>query len=409
MSKKQRSDKRSTTAKPVRRREALKGLGALAITAPTFAALGCSNESPTGGMNSPVGSSAGTGASVLPSATAGMPAAAAGNTSTATGVAGTGAAGQGTATGTGASGTGAAGVQAPPASGAAGSTGPSTSTAGNGAAAGTGPGASAGSGGPAAAGGSPTPAGAGGGSAAGSGGAGASMGDFIPVMFDDAASCTLTPTDPAGEGPFFVHEDEVMNDESLMRSDTREGKPGVELQLNLRVLDSDGKCMTPISGVEVYIWHTDATGFYSAFNGQNPDMSYSGAFERTVENDDRFCRGIQITDPDGIVRFRTLYPGWYNGRAIHIHFVALRPGSGASTMSYRSSQYMVFTTQMYFAEQFSRMIHENNDPYKKRASGSAYNQYVKPQNMTVNPTMRMEGAIAVGALNIVTSGKGSRR
>jgi protocatechuate 3,4-dioxygenase beta subunit len=199
-----------------------------------------------------------------------------------------------------------------------------------------------------------------------------------------------------------------MDDESLIRSDMREGKPGIELQLNLRVLDSDGKCMTPISGVEVYVWHTDAVGFYSGFANQNPDMSYSGAFERTVENADRFCRGIQTTDKDGIVRFKTLYPGWYNGRAIHIHFVALRPGSTAATSSYRSTQYMVFTTQMYFAEQFSRMIHENNAPYMTRASGTAYNMYVKPQNMTVNPTMKMDGKIAVGALNVITSAKGSR-
>jgi protocatechuate 3,4-dioxygenase beta subunit len=138
-------------------------------------------------------------------------------------------------------------------------------------------------------------------------------------------------------------------------------------------------------------------------------MTYTGGIERTVENDDRFCRGILVTDSDGIVRFRTVYPGWYNGRAIHIHFVALRPGSGPSTMSYRSSQYMVFTTQMYFAEQFSRSIHEHNAPYMARASGASYNMYVKPQNTTVNPTATMQGNIAVGVLNVITSAKGSRR
>lgn len=258
----------------------------------------------------------------------------------------------------------------------------------------------AGSGGAAAVGGT-SPA------AAGSGGSGGA--DFIPVTFDDVASCTLTPTDPAGEGPFFIHEDEVMDDENLIRSDMAEGKPGVELQLNLRVLDSDGKCMKAISGVEVYVWHTDATGFYSGFANQNPDQPYMGSIERTVENMDRFCRGIQVTGADGIVRFKTIFPGWYNGRAIHIHFVALRPGSTADTSSYRSSKYMVFTTQMYFVEPFSRMIHENNDPYKARASGAAYNMYVKPQNMTVNPTARMDGKVAVAALNVITSATGSRR
>lgn len=228
-------------------------------------------------------------------------------------------------------------------------------------------------------------------------------------MFDDAASCTLTPTDPAGEGPFFIHEDEIMNDASLLRVDMRDGRPGVELQLNLRLLDSEGMCKTPIAGVQVYTWHTDAVGLYSGFAGQNPDQPYMGGAERTVENMDRFCRGMQVSGEDGIVRFKTVYPGWYNGRAVHIHFLALRPGSDATTMGYRSKQYMVFTTQMYFAESFSRMIHENNEPYKKRASGSSYEKYVKPQNMTVNPSMRMQGNIAVGALNIITAAMGSRR
>src|SRR4029453_12508100 len=110
---------------------------------------------------------------------------------------------------------------------------------------------------------------------------------------------------------------------------------------------------------------------------QDPNMTYMGAIERTVENGDRFCRGAQLSNSDGVVSFRTLYPGWYNGRAIHIHFVALRKGSGPTTQSYRGTQYMVFTTQMYFDEQFSRNIHENFAPYMTRASGNSYSRYVK--------------------------------
>ena len=394
---------RRVVKRAVPRREALKSLSALAISVPVLNAVACSSDEPT---TSNPNTAAGTGA---PPSSAGTGAATAGTTSTTgTGVAGlSGASGTGTGTGT----------ATPPA--AAGSAGRST-----GAAAGTGAGPAGRGAAPVGASGTGSPAagsygsaaGSGGSSAAGSGGSGPSAGapssgsgEFVPVSFPDAASCTLTPTDPAQEGPFFLHENEAMDDVTMIRSDMRDGHPGVELQLNLRVLDSDGMCMTPISGVEVYIWHTDALGFYSGFNGQDPNKTYSGGIERTIENADRFCRGIQTTDKDGIVRFRTVYPGWYNGRAIHIHFVALRPGSMAATTSYRSNQYMIFTTQMYFAEQFSRMIHENNDPYKTRASGSGYNQYVKPQNMTVNPTMKMEGNIAVGALNIITSAKGSRR
>ena len=68
---------------------------------------------------------------------------------------------------------------------------------------------------------------------------------------------------------------------------------------------------------------------------------------------------------------------------------------------------MVFTTQMYFTEQFSRMIHENNDPYKTRLTGG-YSQYVKPQNTVVVPSTKLEGNVVVASLNIVTAGTGSR-
>ena len=243
-----------------------------------------------------------------------------------------------------------------------------------------------------------------GGAVAGTGGAG---GSGAPD-FDAVATCVLTPTDPAGEGPFFIHNSEVMTDIDLFRNDMRDGQAGVELDLYLRVLDTSMGCNMPIKGVEVYVWHTNATGFYSGFNGQNPNLSYTGAAERMPENDDRFCRGAQVTNSDGVVSFRTVFPGWYNGRAIHIHFVALRPGSGAGTASYRGSQYMVFTTQMYFDETFSRSIHEHYDPYTTRASGTAYNMYVKPET-AVRPTVRMNGNVVVGALNVLTSSTGSRR
>jgi hypothetical protein len=151
---------------------------------------------------------------------------------------------------------------------------------------------------------------------------------------------------------------------------------------------------------------------YSGFNNQNPNMQYMGAGERTIENGDRFCRGIQVTNAEGVVSFRSLYPGWYFGRPIHIHFLALRKGSGPSNSgtdpSYRSSKYHIFTTQMYFEEAFSRHIHENNAPYTTRTSTSGYSTYIKPGSSSVRPSARMEGNIAVASLNIITNSTQSR-
>jgi protocatechuate 3,4-dioxygenase beta subunit len=228
--------------------------------------------------------------------------------------------------------------------------------------------------------------------------------------FGPAPTCTLSPTDAQGEGPFFVHDDEVMDDIPLGRTDIREGHEGVELQLHIRVLNEGMMCNSPISGVEVYIWHTNALGMYSGFNGQDPNKNYMGVLERTVENDERFCRGMQVTNASGIVSFRTLYPGWYFGRPLHTHFLILKPGSGADTMSYRGSQYHVFTTQFYFDETFSRNIHENFQPYSTRASGSGYEQYVKADSRNpIRPSLKLDGNIVIGTLNMITNSAMSRK
>jgi protocatechuate 3,4-dioxygenase beta subunit len=252
----------------------------------------------------------------------------------------------------------------------------------------------------------------GGATQAGSGGvlgSGGQSGLAVPD-FGATPTCTLTPTDAQGEGPFFVHDDEAMDDIPMGRPDIREGQDGVEFQLHIRVLDESKSCGSPIAGVEVYIWHTNALGFYSGFGNQDPNKNYMGSIERTIENTDRFCRGMQVTNANGIVSFRTLFPGWYFGRPLHTHFLALKPGSGAGTMSYRGNQYHVFTTQFYFDEQFSRNIHENYKPYTTRASGSSYDQYVKPdaRNPT-RPSLKLDGDIVIGTLDIITSSTASRR
>jgi protocatechuate 3,4-dioxygenase beta subunit len=96
------------------------------------------------------------------------------------------------------------------------------------------------------------------------------------------------------EGPFYLDLD-------LLRTDVTEGKPGTPLDLTLTVLDT--QC-APISNAAVDIWHTDAAGDYSGVQGSTGTT---------------FMRGTQISGADGVVRFHTVYPGWYTGRTVHIH------------------------------------------------------------------------------------------
>ena len=109
-----------------------------------------------------------------------------------------------------------------------------------------------------------------------------------------AVSCVLTPE--LTEGPYYVAGERV-------RRDIREGHPGARLSLHLRVLNV-ANCK-PIQGAAVDIWHADAAGNYSNFG--------SDTSSRT------FLRGIQKTDKTGLAIFTTIYPGWYQGRAVHIH------------------------------------------------------------------------------------------
>jgi protocatechuate 3,4-dioxygenase beta subunit len=148
--------------------------------------------------------------------------------------------------------------------------------------------------------------------------------------------CLLTPR--AIEGPYYF-------DPKLMRSDVTEARPGVPLRLRLQVLEA--RNCTPLKNARVDIWHADAIGHYSGYERQGDDRSVSTTGQT-------FLRGTQLSDEAGLVVFRTLYPGWYEGRTPHIHFRAF--------VHDRS----VLTGQLYFADALSEFIYSNVAPYNTR-------------------------------------------
>jgi len=245
--------------------------------------------------------------------------------------------------------------------------------------------------------------GAGGGTDTGAGGAGG--GNSGPTMngelevppWDDVPSCTASKTDGAGQGPFFIHNEEKDDDVDLFRQDIRgqynpDAEEGIEMHLHLRILDStsDACNMTPVAGVEVYIWHTDGQGYYSGFGNpgdQTPDEPYAGVpGPNDLNNADRFCRGAQVTDENGVVSFRSYFPGWYNGRDVHIHFVCLHPGTDSKgRVTYRGDGH-VFTTQFYFEPELTEKVHKSREPYLRRTQGNpqlqtAWEEAIKADEM----------------------------
>ena len=152
--------------------------------------------------------------------------------------------------------------------------------------------------------------------------------------------CVLTAA--LTEGPYFV--DERLN-RSDIRSDPATGavSPGVPLDLTFNVSRVAGGQCTPLTGAYLDVWHCDAAGVYS-------DVAGAGATRE-------FLRGYQITDASGVAHFTTVYPGWYQGRAVHVHF-KLRLIAGTTT-TYE------FTSQFFFNESVTDTVHAQQ-PYAAR-------------------------------------------
>jgi protocatechuate 3,4-dioxygenase beta subunit len=144
------------------------------------------------------------------------------------------------------------------------------------------------------------------------------------------------------EGPYFV--DEMIN-RSDIRSDPSDGsiKEGTPLNLTLYVSQINGSGCTPLAGAQVDVWHCDAAGVYS--DASDPGFNTKGQ---------KFLRGYQVTDANGMAKFTTIYPGWYQGRAVHIHFKIRTDPSSASGYE--------FTSQWFFDETLTDQVHAQQ-PY----------------------------------------------
>ncbi len=152
-----------------------------------------------------------------------------------------------------------------------------------------------------------------------------------------APACVVRPQQT--EGPYFV--DELLH-RSDIRSDPASGvvREGARLRLVFRVtrIESGGDC-TPVHGAVVDIWQCDAAGVYSDV------LDTGGLFDTRGQ---KFLRGYQVTGADGVATFTTLYPGWYPGRTVHIHF-KIRTDPAAS-------QGYEFTSQLYFDDSLTDQV-----------------------------------------------------
>ena len=149
-----------------------------------------------------------------------------------------------------------------------------------------------------------------------------------------ASTCLVRPEQT--EGPFF-------GDSNLNRADLRTNTltqtvtPGVPLALTIGVSQVSEAACLPLENAVVDLWHCDAQGAYSGFRSEGTEGSNA-------------CRGFQKTDASGEASFVTVYPGWYRGRAVHLH-LKVRTGEGADAYE--------FTSQLYLPDDVSDQVYDH--------------------------------------------------
>ena len=110
----------------------------------------------------------------------------------------------------------------------------------------------------------------------------------------------------------------------------------------------DSTTCRPLASAAVDVWHCDADGRYSGFNGNTLAET-----EANGRNDERYLRGVQLTGAGGTASFSTIYPGWYEGRAIHIH-LEVRVGGTAGAS--HAGGHVAHVGQLFFADTISNRV-----------------------------------------------------
>lgn len=247
-------------------------------------------------------------------------------------------------------------------------------------------------------------------------GGGAALGSLVVGPdFSRAAECILTSRQI--DGPYHIQDAED-------RRDVRSGKPGVDLLLRMKIVDADG--CEGISGVRTEIWSCDALGNYSGHPDVDPNVppnlggagrppgggagrppgadggrpggpggGFRGGGHREPTGPRRFLRGSQVANDQGEVEFLTLYPGWYNPRAVHVHVKVHLGGQE------------LLTTQLYFPDELTDSIHQTEHyaaryptPFPNSKDRVKYWTTAGEEPVGVFPTMTTDGETQVGTLTV---------
>jgi len=198
----------------------------------------------------------------------------------------------------------------------------------------------------------------------------------LAERFDEASSCELSVEQT--EGPYYFDVDSI-------RSDIREDRKGTKLALALRVREADS--CEPIENAIVDIWHCDATGIYSGFESASQGGPPGGG--AGPSDDETYLRGAQATNADGIAQFATIYPGWYQGRTVHIH------------AKVHLDKQTLLTTQLYFPDDFSDEVYAA-EPYASDGERDSSNATdgIYDESLTLTVSREDDGVLGLMTFDV---------
>lgn len=196
----------------------------------------------------------------------------------------------------------------------------------------------------------------------------------------DTGSCTVSPTETAGPFPTSIGDPAFQASSAYVRTDIRDGEAGTTLTVKILIRNTNADCAL-VTGAFVEIWHCNSKGYYSEFGPSN-----SGGMQTADMTALDFLRGKQVTDSTGTATFLSIYPGWYSGRAPHIH-VHIYNSSGVSKL----------ITQIAFPESVSNLVYTTGEAY----TGKVQNQSNSSDNifsnsLAANMADSVTGSVSVG-------------
>ncbi|KAI0317724.1 Intradiol ring-cleavage dioxygenase [Amylostereum chailletii] len=213
------------------------------------------------------------------------------------------------------------------------------------------------------------------------------------TLFTGNNSCILAPE--TTQGPYYV-------DGEFVRSDIREDQQGVDLYVDVQLIDVT--TCEPVPNVFIDFWHANSTGVYAGVvaNG-NGDSTNENNWNTT------FLRGIQETNEDGVAQFLTVFPGHYTSRATHIHILAQENGTQFDNGTYKATD-VKHVGQFFFDQDLITEV-EATSPYSTNTqtlTTNAEDSIMSDEAATIDPVLEYvllgedvsDGIFAWGAMGI---------